>query len=61
MLHQLLTGKLPFTSKSERSLARKIVLNEIDFGEDIYENISIESLDLVENLLIKEPEQRATI
>ena len=61
MLHQLLTGKLPFTSKSERTLARKIVLDDIDFGEDIFENISIESLDLVENLLIKDPEQRATI
>ena len=62
ILHQMLTGRMPFDPfQGNRQLARQIVLKDIDFGEYIWDGISIEAVDLVQNLLIKDPEHREEI
>ena len=61
ILCKMLTGKCPFQSSEEARLVKKIVLEEIDFVDDVYSNISIEGQDLIENLLNKKQEHRLTI
>jgi serine/threonine protein kinase len=53
ILCKMLTGRCPFFSTEEDRLVRKIVLEEIDFMDEIYSNLSIEAEDLIDNLLNK--------
>lgn len=55
ILHQLLVAKMPFIADSMQELAEKIVDDEVDFESEAWETISIEALDLTENLLVKDP------
>ena len=43
ILHQLLTGKLPFYCRDQKENARRIVKSEIDFSKGIWESLSIEA------------------
>lgn len=61
ILYQMLIGKLPFNTKDQKKLARKIVLTDIDHDSDAWHGLSIEAQDLLENLLIKDPDMRLTI
>ena len=58
----MLTGHMPFNPlQGARQLARQIVLKDIVIGEEIWDGVSIEAVDLVQNLLIKDPEHREEI
>lgn len=51
ILHELLIDERPFYDDSLQELARKIRDEEIDYSSEAWEEISIEAVDLVENLL----------
>ena len=55
---RMLTGKIPFFDNDERNLVKKIVVKDIDFIDDRWSSLNIEVLDLIENLLEKNPDDR---
>ncbi|KAJ6244539.1 ovarian-specific serine/threonine-protein kinase lok-related [Anaeramoeba flamelloides] len=70
ILYQMLSGELPFNNSNTNNnnqnnnnfnnLFQKIQESYLDFNEDLWENISPSAQDLVENLLIKNPQKRFT-
>ena len=61
VLHKMLLGHVPFDSKYEERLQNRICTRHIDFSTDIWEQLSIDVQDLIENLLQKDPANRLTI
>ena len=57
ILHELLTKTKPYRAKTVDDMIEKLK-EDIDFSTDAWESVSIEGLDLVENLLAKDPEFR---
>ena len=55
---RMLTGKNPFFDSDERTLVKNIVEKDIDFIDDRWSSLNIEVLDLIENLLEKNPDDR---
>ena len=51
ILHQILTGYPPFLAETDVKIAKKITEKEINFKEQIYNDLSLESLDLIDQLL----------
>ena len=57
----MLTGKIPFKDENENKLVQRIVYEQIDFFNDKWSILDIEAIDLVENLLEKNADDRYTI
>lgn len=64
LLCKMLTNKMPFTNQDasdEAALIHQISHLKLDFMDETFDGISLESFDLIENLLKKDPENRLTI
>ena len=61
ILHELLMGKRPYEHDDMETLIEMITTTDVDFSSDEWEDISIEAIDLVENLLIKDIDKRLTV
>ena len=57
-MHELLVGKRPFKASTKLRLAKKIKKCHIDYEAAHWEEVSIEALDLIEKLLVKDPAER---
>lgn len=56
----LLSGNLPFMGRSQKELFRKIVSGKFEFDEDDWCDVSVDAKDLVNRLLVLDPDQRMT-
>lgn len=56
----LLSGNLPFMGRSQKELFRKIVAGKYEFNKDDWEGVSEDAKDLVEGLLVLDPDKRMT-
>ena len=54
ILHELFTLRKPFMSTSFAQMAFEMKMKDLDFSANIWECLSIEAVDLVENLLRKD-------
>ena len=54
----MLCGKQPFYEENVAKLVEKITSEEIDFKDQVFDEISPEALELVQQLLIKDPSKR---
>lgn len=54
----LLSGNLPFMGRSQKELFRKIVAGRFEFKEQDWANVSDDAKDLVEKMLVLDPDQR---
>lgn len=62
ILHELLTFEAPFHGDTDEELASSIRDDEIDFfGGEVFEALSVEAIDLIDNLLQKDPFHRLTV
>jgi calcium-dependent protein kinase len=60
IMYLLLSGDLPFFAKSKNSIFSKIKKGHLDFSKPIWKNISTDAIDLIENLLNMNAEERYT-
>lgn len=58
VLYMMLCGKQPFYEENVAKLVEKITSEEIDFTDQVFDEISKNGLDLLKLLLIKDPEKR---
>lgn len=58
LAYVLLTGYSPFQGDSKQETFLNISQVNLDFPEDLFENISTEAQDFMESLLVREPEKR---
>lgn len=56
----LLSGNLPFMGRSQKELFRKIVSGKYEFKEADWANVSPDAKDLVQKLLVLNPDERIT-
>jgi len=56
----LLSGNLPFMGRSQKELFKKIVSGKFEFKEEGWEGISDDAKDLVQKLLVLDPDERIT-
>jgi calcium/calmodulin-dependent protein kinase I len=56
----LLSGNLPFMGKSQKDLFRKIVSGKFEFDEEEWCDVSTDAKDLVQKLLVLDPDERLT-
>mmetsp|Transcript_40 Transcript_40/g.104 ORF Transcript_40/g.104 Transcript_40/m.104 type:complete len:524 (-) Transcript_40:138-1709(-) len=56
----LLSGNLPFMGRSQKELFRKIVSGKYEFKEADWCDVSTDAKDLVEKMLVLDPDQRIT-
>ena len=57
----LLFGKLPFYDKDKLTLKRIIIENQPKYKSSGLKNVSNESINFIQNLLIKDPDKRMTL
>lgn len=58
IIYLLLAGNLPFMGRSQKELFRKIVIGKYQFQDDSWADISNDARDLVEKLLVTDPDKR---
>ena len=56
----LLSGNLPFMGRSQKELFRKIVSGKYEFKEEDWCDVSPDARDLVQKLLVLDPDERIT-
>jgi calcium/calmodulin-dependent protein kinase I len=56
----LLSGNLPFLGKNQKELFRKIVSGKFEFDEEEWCDVSHDAIDLVQKLLVLDPDERLT-
>jgi serine/threonine protein kinase len=56
----LLSGNLPFMGRSQKELFRKIVSGKFEFDEEDWCDVSNDAKDLVQKLLVLDPDERLT-
>ncbi|KAG7336486.1 serine/threonine protein kinase [Nitzschia inconspicua] len=56
----LLSGNLPFMGRSQKELFRKIVSGKFEFDEEDWCDVSSDAKDLVQKLLVLDPDERLT-
>ena len=54
----LLSGNLPFMGRSQKELFRKIVAGKFEFDEDDWCDVSEDAKDLVNKMLVLDPDMR---
>jgi calcium/calmodulin-dependent protein kinase I len=60
IVYLLLSGNLPFMGRSQKELFRKIVAGKYDFEHDNWLQVSDQAKDLVQKMLVLDPEERIT-
>ncbi|KAK8391782.1 hypothetical protein O3P69_017426 [Scylla paramamosain] len=58
LVYVLLTGFLPFGGDTDQETFRQISRGELDFPEELFEDISAEAIDFIKKLLVMQPERR---
>lgn len=58
IIYLLLSGNLPFMGRSQKELFRKIVIGKYQFQDDSWSDVSNDARDLVEKLLVTDPDKR---
>jgi calcium-dependent protein kinase len=58
--YMLLTGRPPFDGPDEKTIFRKIRIGRADFSAPVWQKLSPHALELVQHLLVSEPQQRWT-
>ncbi|KAK8733594.1 hypothetical protein OTU49_006380 [Cherax quadricarinatus] len=58
LTYVLLTGFLPFGGETDQETFLEISLGELDFPEELFEDISAEAIDFIKKLLIRKPQLR---
>ncbi|KAG0713245.1 Death-associated protein kinase related [Chionoecetes opilio] len=58
LVYVLLTGFLPFGGDTDQETFLEITLGELDFPEELFEDISAEAIDFIKKLLIRKPQSR---
>ena len=58
MIYEFLIGVPPFHADSEGEIFKNILRGEYDTSDDIFEGISHDSIDLIQKLLVQDPEKR---
>ena len=61
MLHELLLGERPFKADTRNKIAKLILEQQIVFHDSKWDGLSIETVDLLECLLCKDPKQRLAV
>lgn len=56
LTYVLLTGFLPFGGETDQETFLEITLGELDFPEELFEDISAEAIDFIKKLLIRKPQ-----
>ncbi|KAG7161123.1 Death-associated protein kinase related-like [Homarus americanus] len=56
LTYVLLTGFLPFGGDTDQETFLEISLGELDFPEELFEDISAEAIDFIKKLLIRKPQ-----
>lgn len=56
LVYVLLTGFLPFGGDTDQETFLEITLGELDFPEELFEDISAEAIDFIKKLLIRKPQ-----
>ena len=54
----LMSGQLPFTSRSENDLFQEIVDGHVEFKEEQWSVVSKEAIDFILKMLTVDPEER---
>jgi serine/threonine-protein kinase ULK4 len=60
ILYELAVGQVPFFDNSIDKLIKKIIQNEVNFDRKELTNYSMDFIDVIKKLLIKEPNSRVT-
>ena len=58
IVYLLLSGNLPFLGRSQKELFRKIMAGRFEFKEEIWDEVSDDAKDLVNKLLVLDPDTR---
>ncbi|XP_071524153.1 uncharacterized protein [Panulirus ornatus] len=58
LTYVLLTGFLPFGGETDQETFLEITLGELDFPEELFEDISAEAIDFIKKLLVRKPQSR---
>ena len=58
ILYYILSGKFPFTGKTNNEIFEKIQKNEPNFGKNIFNNISLNAIDFMKKCFFKNPNER---
>ncbi|XP_053637521.2 uncharacterized protein [Cherax quadricarinatus] len=58
LTYVLLTGFLPFGGNTDQETFLQISRGELDFPEELFEDISPEAIDFIQRLLVRQPERR---
>lgn len=56
LVYVLLTGFLPFGGDTDQETFMQISRGELDFPEELFEDISEEAIDFIKRLLVRQPE-----
>ena len=56
LTYVLLTGFLPFGGDSDQETFMQISWGELDFPNELFEDVTSEAIDFMKKLLIREPE-----
>ena len=59
ILYAMLVGHLPFEDSTDKKIIKKILENQPEFNKNL--KLSKESVDMIENLLKKDPTERYKI
>lgn len=51
----LLTGFSPFGGETDQETFKNIILGQVDFPEELFEDVSAQAKDFVAKLLVLEP------
>lgn len=57
----MLAGRLPFDGITDRQIIKAVLDSEPDFGHPAWDGISAAAKDCVARMLVKDPQQRATV
>jgi serine/threonine protein kinase len=60
IVYLLLSGNLPFMGRTQKELFRKIVSGKYEFVSDDWKDVSDDAKDLVQKLLVSNPDSRIT-
>lgn len=61
LVYVLLTGFLPFGGDTDQETFLQISRGELDFPEELFEDISAEAIDFIKKLLVRQPEWVASL
>ncbi|XP_042235940.1 citron rho-interacting kinase-like [Homarus americanus] len=61
LTYVLLTGFLPFGGDTDQETFLEISRGELDFPEELFEDISAEAIDFIKRLLVRQPERRMSV